>query len=374
VVHLLPLVDPRQDMVLGPWSAVSGELRAEPGPRHNIIQLPYRPPEEYDFLVEFTRLDGRGDIALVLTRGGHSFKWCAALDNRYFGFELVGGKALRQLSNRGDFPGAVENGRRHVALVRVRRGGLKAFIDGRLVSELATDGSDLSMFFATRLRDETLLGLTSFTNHTVFHKIDVFEVSGPGTITRTAEGWIDLFNGKDLSGWETVGPVEWTADKGVLRTRGSGGQGWLATDRDYDNFEIELEYRLGPGANTGVFVHAWKEGPLSGSQFLEIQIIDDETHKTIGKLNGTAAIFGVVAPNPTVQSLPGRWHKTSIQARGRRVQIAFEGKQVVDANLDDHAALFGRFPGLKRTTGRIGLQHYGSLAEFRNIRLRPLSP
>ena len=81
-----------------------------------------------------------------------------------------------------------------------------------------------------------------------------------------------LFNGKDLTGWETVGDGQWTVKDGLLRSLPGKTMGWLATDKDYGDFDLELEYRLGERGNTGVFVHAWKEGALNGGQFLEVQL------------------------------------------------------------------------------------------------------
>jgi serine/threonine protein kinase len=186
------------------------------------------------------------------------------------------------------------------------------------------------------------------------------------------DGFVPLFNGKDLDGWETVARGNWEVEDGILRTRGEDKRGWLATAREYDNFELELEYRLGPMANSGVFIHAWKEGDPSGARFLEIQLIDDAGYNTVGKTNGTAAVYGVLAPSPTVQSIPGSWHKMKIVSRGRRLQVFFEGQAVIDANLDDYAPTFPRIVGLTQIRGRIGLQNYGTLIEFRNVRIKEL--
>ncbi|HEV3078356.1 MAG TPA: family 16 glycoside hydrolase, partial [Gemmataceae bacterium] len=136
--------------------------------------------------------------------------------------------------------------------------------------------------------------------------------TGPGQAAK----FVPLFNGENLNGWEKVGKGDWTVENGVLRAQGAESPGWLATERIYADFELTLEYRLGPKGNSGVFVHAWKEGNPNGGQFLEIQLIDDQAYNTVGKDNGTAAIFGVVAPRPAVQSVPNSWHKLSIRAEG----------------------------------------------------------
>jgi uncharacterized protein (TIGR03067 family) len=206
-----------------------------------------------------------------------------------------------------------------------------------------------------------------------FRKIEIKELGAAPHPPSAPPPSQAIFNGHDLSGWEKVGGGTWTVADGILRAQGSGnGPGWLASERDYDNFELDLEYRLSPKGNSGVFVHAWKDAPLNGGKFLEIQLIDDEGYNTLGKVNGTAAIFGVLTPARAVRSIPGVWHKLGIVSSGRRLRVSFEGQPVLDANLDNHAALFTRFPGLQRTSGRIGLQQHGSAVEFRNIKLRIL--
>jgi hypothetical protein len=214
-----------------------------------------------------------------------------------------------------------------------------------------------------------------------FRKIEVKRL--PDTPAPPAD-FVSLFDGISLAGWEYLGGGDCKAVGGVLRLQGDATKrpGWLASQRDYDNFELELEYRLSPKGNSGVFVHAWKEGVLIGAQFLEIQLIDDDGYGTVGKLNGTASIYGVLAPKMVpgpagkavpVKSIPNTWHKLGIRAQGRRLQVFFEGTEVINTNLDEHAAAFKRFPGLQRTTGRIGLQQHTGTVEFRNIRLRVLS-
>ncbi len=182
--------------------------------------------------------------------------------------------------------------------------------------------------------------------------------------------WVSLFNGKDLNGWEKVAAGEWVVQDGALKALAGKGRGWLATQADYADFEFEAEYRLEPGGNTGIFLRAWKEGATNGGEFIEIQLIDDDKAGTFGKLNGTGAIFGVVTAKPAVKSTPNTWHTIFASAQNRRVRVVHDGKQVVDANLDDHSSQFQRFPGLTKKTGRIGLQVFDTSVEFRNIRVR----
>ncbi len=181
--------------------------------------------------------------------------------------------------------------------------------------------------------------------------------------------FVSLFNGTDLAGWDKFGKGEWVADKGVLCAKGQG-VGWLGTQREYGDFELELEYRLPPKGNSGIFVHAWPDGKLSGTEFLEVQLIH-EAINTFGKDHDTAAICAILAPNPSVKTIPDTWHKVGIKSQGRHLLVVFDGQQVIDANLDEYAK---RRPGLAKTTGRIGLQCFNTKAEFRNIQVRDLTP
>jgi serine/threonine protein kinase len=195
-VNLLARIDPDRDVVRvrglnqewisGKWSIQKGQLWAAPSRGQNVIEIPYRPPQEYDLCVEFTRFFGTGDISFALSKDGRSFQWCAAVENKLFGFNMVDGRPLQESPLAVRLENAVRNGHRHAAVVQVRRHELKAFLDDRLVNELATDGSNLTMFYAIRLRDDRLLGLSTWTVPAVFHRVEVVEVSGPGTFTRPA--------------------------------------------------------------------------------------------------------------------------------------------------------------------------------------------
>ena len=77
-----------------------------------------------------------------------------------------------------------------------------------------------------------------------------------------ADGFLPLFNDKDLTGWKLYQskPEGWTVEDGVLVCTGKGG-GWLGTERDYANYVLRLEYRLGPAGNSGVYIRSPRKGP-----------------------------------------------------------------------------------------------------------------
>jgi hypothetical protein len=192
-----------------------------------------------------------------------------------------------------------------------------------------------------------------------------------------AEGFVPLFNGKDLAGWKQYAgkPGVWTAEDGMVVCRGGGG-GWLGTTRDYANFELRLEYRLRPAGNSGVYIRAPEVGHISRVG-MEIQILDDN-HPKYAKIDFyqyTGAIYHVVPPTRRAGKPAGQWNALAVRADGRRVAVLVNGKPVVDADLDwclRDPAVAREHPGLARATGRIGLQSHTDRVEFRRIRIKEL--
>jgi hypothetical protein len=192
-----------------------------------------------------------------------------------------------------------------------------------------------------------------------------------------ADGFVPLFNGKDLGGWKVYeGKAEnWAASEGMLVCKGKGG-GWLGTEREYANFVLRLEYRLSAGGNSGVYLRAPETGHISRVG-MEIQILDDYDPK-YAKLDFyqyTGSIYHVVAPSRRASKPAGEWNALEIRAEGREVVVVLNGKKVVDADLDrllKDPAVAREHTGLARTTGRIGLQSHSEPVEFRNLRVKEL--
>ncbi len=187
------------------------------------------------------------------------------------------------------------------------------------------------------------------------------------------KGFVSLFNGKDLTGWKATGnPKVWGAEKGMIYVDGEGG-GWLMTEKEYSDFEVQLEFRMSKGGNSGVALRS----PLQGDPAyvgMEIQLLDDPAYKGLQPWQHTGSIYGVVAPSKVVNRPTGEWNKIHIVAQGRHVTVAVNGTKVVDANLDDYVQKHAKqHPGILRTTGHVGLQSHSNRVEFRNIYLKPLS-
>src|SRR5262245_19576093 len=185
------------------------------------------------------------------------------------------------------------------------------------------------------------------------------------------EGFVPLFNGKDLTGWKATGKMDgWGAEKGVLYVAGGGG-GWLMTEREYGNFELRLEYKMPKMGNSGVGLRS----PLKGDPAyvgMEIQLLDDANWKNLRPQQQTGSIYDVVAASKVNSKPFGDWNTMLILAKGRKVTVVHNRETLVDADLDQYKESCQRHPGLTREKVHIGLQSYNFRVEFKNIFLKPL--
>lgn len=169
-----------------------------------------------------------------------------------------------------------------------------------------------------------------------------------------AAGWILLFDGESLFGWEPGAPANWTVAEGVLSVD-SGEKGLLCTTSEFGDYELRVDFRAPPETNSGVFLHT----PL----------VPTDPQRDCYELN----IAGPqISPFPT-GSFVGRqkavgehtssdWQTFAVTLVGGECRVELNGETVLDY-LDPRP--LGR--------GRIGLQHNAGRVEFRNVKLRPLN-
>lgn len=179
--------------------------------------------------------------------------------------------------------------------------------------------------------------------------------------------WTSLFNGKDLAGWEQVGAGTWTIEGDRLVCSG-GKSGWLSTAERYGDFELELEAKVGPGGNSGIFLRSPRLG-LPWEAGMEIQILDDAGHKNIKPWQHTGSLYGVAPPAKPVYKPAGEWNRFRVVCRGPKVEVHLNGEKIVDADMDAEEKLKAR-----PRRGFVGLQNHGTAVEFRNVRIRATAP
>ncbi len=202
---------------------------------------------------------------------------------------------------------------------------------------------------------------------------------GVGTVARPDQGdeigFITIFDGKGLTGWKTFGgePDAWKVENGLLIGSGSGG-GWLGTRRDFGDFVLRLEFKLASESSAGIYLRAPADPSRIARTGLEIPLIDE--HHAIPAIQPwqrTGSIDHIAAAVPGHLRPSGQWNSMEIRAEGPRIVILLNGVKIVDDRLDAHPELEKEHPGLKRHSGRIGIQSHTGRVEVRNLRVKELA-
>jgi len=195
-------------------------------------------------------------------------------------------------------------------------------------------------------------------------------------------GFVSLFDGRTFDHW--LNPTSrWSIRDGRMVFSGEVKSGGLKREdhklmsvRQYEDFILRFEFKIGKRANSGVAIRA----PLKGDAAfvaMEIQIIDNHYWKGLKSWQKHGSIYGVVKARTGHLKQPGEWNTEEILCQGSYIKVTLNGAVIVDADLKDlpDKTLDGKnHPGLKRTRGRIGFLPHTKSSEYRNIRIKELHP
>lgn len=171
---------------------------------------------------------------------------------------------------------------------------------------------------------------------------------------------IDLFNGKDMTGWKGQVPgkaLGWTVKDGVLTNTPAANN--LIGEQSFWNFELRIEYRVGPKSNSGVGLR---------SRY-EIQILEDYGRPTSTHTNG--ALYSRIPPSENASKPAGEWQTFDIRLVGRHVKVVLNGKKVVEGEIEGLTAV--AVDPNEGQPGPLILQGDHGSVEFRKIVLTPLT-
>lgn len=198
------------------------------------------------------------------------------------------------------------------------------------------------------------------------------------------DGFVPLFNGKDLKGWKTTSS-HWVVEKGVIALKDrtdneEHNDSYLWAAKPYGDFVLELEYKVPPGeANSGVFLRTSDiNDPVPSG--IEIQILNLEPGQALQR-NSPGAIYDLVTPKKNLHR-NGEWNRYVITCKGSRIAVNLNGEVVSEADLDRWSTVHKNPDGSENKfdrplkefarKGYIGLQDHGLPVWFRNIRIKPL--
>ena len=213
------------------------------------------------------------------------------------------------------------------------------------------------------------------------------------TISEKRDGWVLLFDGKTTEGWKNWNEDQvsgWLVEDGCLVGQGLGGDigGDIVSVKEYENFHLKWEWKLGDHGNSGVMYHvvedpkynaAYETGP-------EYQMIEDDDFRENGEpypleeWQKTAADYAMYLPNDQKQVNLRDWNSSEILFTPEKVEYWLNGKVVVefvpwseDWYERRNSGKWDQYPdyGLAKK-GKLCLQDHGSKIWFRNIKIKEL--
>jgi len=213
------------------------------------------------------------------------------------------------------------------------------------------------------------------------------------------DGWKLLFDGKTTNGWrgaklEKFPEFGWVVENGELTVLESGGSesrhgGDIVTVDQYGNFELLIEFKLTPGANSGIkyFVVGIEPNRPGSAIGLEYQVLDDARHpdakKGISGNRTLGSLYDLIPASADKPAKPiGEWNQARIMVDGKHVEHWLNGKKILEYERGSEAFLAhkaqSKFKDMPRfgevPEGHILIQDHGNRVSYRNIKIRVISP
>ena len=206
----------------------------------------------------------------------------------------------------------------------------------------------------------------------------------PNTLSRPEQlaGWKLLFDGRTKQGWRRFrgGSTDgWKVVDGAL-VRAENGAGDLITEGQYAFFDLSIDFRITPGANSGVmfgvteeYDRPWKSGP-------EVQILDEG--QGADPLHRMGALYDLVGVRKGLVRPPGAWNNLYIHHGPDGTEVHVNGVRCYRITIGSDRwnrlvarSKFARYDNFgKAKKGHVCLQDHGAEVAFRNIKIRPIGP
>lgn len=198
------------------------------------------------------------------------------------------------------------------------------------------------------------------------------------------DGYVSLFDGRTLDGWRNWGSPTissgWKVEDGTL-TRAAEDAGNIVTEKQFEDFDLLFEWKVAPGANSGVFYHVSEADDKGLITSPEYQVLDNAGHADGQNTKTSAASnYGLYAPAKDGTKPVGQWNQGRIVVHNGQVEHWLNGEKVVEYELgsDDWkqrlaSSKFAQWPAYgTRRKGHIAIQDHGDPVWYRNIKIKEL--
>jgi len=170
-------------------------------------------------------------------------------------------------------------------------------------------------------------------------------------------GWVTLFDGKNLAGWDQVGESNWRVEDGAIVVDKMAGKeaGYLVSKNSYKNFVVRVEFWPSDNANSGIYFRCLDSKKITDRTCYEANIFDQRPEPSYG--TGAITRYVEISPMPKAG---GKWNTYEVTANGRDITVVLNGQTT--AKLRN-----GMFD-----EGPIALQHGAGAIKFRKVEVKPL--
>lgn len=198
--------------------------------------------------------------------------------------------------------------------------------------------------------------------------------------------WISLFDGKNVNGlrgykMENFPWDSWVIKNATLKTIPGKHGVDLISEGIFEDFELELEWKLQSGGNSGIFYFASEEGDYIWQSAPEMQVLDNLGHRDrFRKVTSAGALYDLIAPSKEMVKPIGEFNKVKIISKNKEIEHWLNGEKIVEYKVGSEyiqnlisKSKFNSMPlFFKSSYGHIGLQGDHGEVWYRNIRIRKL--
>ena len=196
--------------------------------------------------------------------------------------------------------------------------------------------------------------------------------------------WKPLFDGNSLDGWEVLeGQGNFFVKDGQIVGETAAGvkNSYLCTTESYDDFILELEFKVPERANSGVFLRTsdLKDPVYTG---LELQVSNSFGRERLTRGGTVGALYDLKAPTVDAAKPAGQWNTYRITCDDNKIVVVLNGEQIIDMDLNKWTEPRKNADGSKNKfktafkdlprTGHIGFQDHGKPVWYRNVRIKTL--